>query len=72
MNIGAWLRDLGLERYEQAFRDNDVDIDLVSDLTEADLEKLGVASLGHRKILLRAMEALRRPLPEVGMARPPV
>jgi class 3 adenylate cyclase len=66
VDIGAWLKDLGLERYEQAFRDNDIDIDLVSDLTEADLEKLGVASLGHRKILLRAMEALRRPLPELG------
>ena len=36
------------------------------DLTEAHLEKLGVASLGHRKILRRAMEALRRPLPDLG------
>ena len=65
MDIAVWLRNLGLERYEQAFRDNDVDADLLPDLTEADLEKLGIASLGHRKILLRAMEALRRPLAEV-------
>ncbi len=65
MDIAAWLRELGLERYAQAFRDNDVDVDLLSDLSEADLEKLGVASLGHRKILLRAMEALRRPLAEL-------
>jgi class 3 adenylate cyclase len=60
VDIAAWLQDLGLERYQQAFRDNDVDVDLMSDLSEADLEKLGVASLGHRKILLRAIEALRR------------
>jgi class 3 adenylate cyclase len=64
VDIAAWLRDLGLERYDQAFRDNDVDVDLLSDLNEADLEKLGVASLGHRKILLRAIEALRRPRAE--------
>jgi hypothetical protein len=57
VDIAAWLRNLGLERYEQAFRANDVEVDL----SEADLEKLGVASLGHRKILLRAIEALRRP-----------
>jgi class 3 adenylate cyclase/predicted ATPase len=65
VDIAAWLHELGLERYEQAFRDNDVNVDLLSDLTEADLEKLGVASLGHRKILLRAMEALRRPPAEL-------
>ena len=50
--------ELGLERYETAFRSNNIDVDLVSDLTEADLERLGVASLGHRKKLLRAIEAL--------------
>ncbi len=61
MDIGAWLRVLGLERYEQVFRDNDVDLDLLPDLTEADLKTLGVASLGHRKMLLRAIEALRLP-----------
>ena len=66
MDIGAWLRALELERYEQVFRDNDVDGDLLLDLTEADLEKLGVASLGHRKMLLRAIEALRPP--GVGLA----
>jgi class 3 adenylate cyclase len=64
VDIAAWLRDLGLERYAQAFRDNDVDVNLLSDLSEADLEKLGVASLGHRKILLRAIDALRKPRAE--------
>ena len=65
VDIAAWLRELGLERYETAFRSNDIDVDLLSDLTEADLERLGVASLGHRKKLLRAIEALRPPEPEV-------
>ena len=65
MDIAAWLRKLGLERYETAFRNNDIDVDLLSDLTEADLERLGVASLGHRKKLLRAIEALRPPGPDV-------
>ena len=65
MDISAWLRELGLECHETAFRSNDIDVDLLSDLTEADLEKLGVASLGHRKILLRAIEALRRPRAEL-------
>ncbi len=65
MDIAAWLRELDLERYEAAFRSNDIDVDLLSDLTEADLERLGVASLGHRKKLLRAIEALRPPEPDV-------
>jgi class 3 adenylate cyclase/predicted ATPase len=60
VDIAAWLRELGLECYETAFRSHDIDVDLLSNLTEADLEKLGVASLGHRKILLRAIEALGR------------
>jgi hypothetical protein len=49
VDVSAWLRGLGLELYEQAFRENDIEVGLLSDLTEADLEKLGVASLGHRK-----------------------
>jgi class 3 adenylate cyclase len=65
VDIAAWLRQLGLERYETAFRSNDIDVGLLSDLTEADLERLGVASLGHRKKLLRAIEALHPPEPEV-------
>ena len=55
MDIAAWLRGLGLERYEQAFRDNDITADLLPTLTEADLREIGVASLGHRRKLLTAM-----------------
>ena len=65
VDIAAWLRELDLERYETAFRNNDIDVDLLSELTDADLERLGVASLGHRKKLLRAIEAVRPPGPEV-------
>ena len=65
MDIAAWLRELGLERYETGVPDNDIDVEVLPDLTEADLEQLGVTSLGHRKKLLRAIEALRPPGPEV-------
>src|SRR3954453_23516719 len=61
MDVGAWLRGLGLGQYEQAFRDNDVDADLLPTLTTDDLRELGVASLGHRKRLLTAIAALARP-----------
>ena len=54
MGIGAWLQSLGLEQYEALFRENDIDAEVLSDLTDADLEKLGV-TLGHRKRLLRAI-----------------
>ena len=59
MDVGAWLRGLGLGQYEPAFRDNDIDAEVLPELAEADLERLGVASLGHRKRLLKAIAALR-------------
>jgi hypothetical protein len=51
VDISTWLRELGLERYETAFRDNDIDGEVLPELADADLEKLGV-SLGHRKKML--------------------
>ena len=54
MDIEDWLRQLGLERYTQAFRDNAIDAEVLPELSDADLEKLGVL-LGHRKRLLRAI-----------------
>ena len=59
MDVGDWLRSLGLGQYETAFRDNGVDAEVLPDLTDADLEKLGVL-LGHRKRLLKAIASLRR------------
>jgi predicted ATPase/class 3 adenylate cyclase len=63
VDIGAWLRGLELERYEQAFRDNDVDADLLARLTADDLIGLGVISIGHRRKLLDAIAVLRERAP---------
>ena len=60
MDVAAWLESLGLGRYAQAFRDNDIDAEVLPRLTAEDLTGLGVASLGHRRKLLDAIAALRR------------
>jgi hypothetical protein len=57
MDVGEWLRSLGLEKYQQTLRDNAVDLDVLADLTDSDLEKLGLP-LGDRKRLLRAIVTL--------------
>ena len=59
MDVADWLRALGLERYEAAFRENDVDAELLPNLTADDLKELGVTSVGHRRRLLEAIAALR-------------
>ena len=58
MDIAAWLRGLGLERYAPAFRDNDVDGEVLPELTADDLISIGVTSVGHRRKLLAAIAAL--------------
>ena len=57
MDVGVWLRGLGLDRYEAAFRDNSIDEDILPDLSEGDLAQIGV-TLGDRKRLLRAIASL--------------
>jgi class 3 adenylate cyclase len=57
MDVGSWLRSLGLEQYEANFRDNAVDAEVLPELADGDLEKLGVL-LGHRKRLLKAIAEL--------------
>jgi class 3 adenylate cyclase/predicted ATPase len=59
MDIAAWLHRLGLEQYEQAFRNNDIDAEVLPDLTADDLISIGVKSVGHRRKLLEAVAALR-------------
>ena len=59
MDVGGWLRRLGLEQYEAAFRENDIDETVLPSLTHENLKELGVASLGHRVKLLDAIAALR-------------
>jgi class 3 adenylate cyclase/tetratricopeptide (TPR) repeat protein len=58
MDLTSWLRSLGLERFEGVFRDNEIDAEVLPDLTEADLEKLHVP-LGPRKRILRAISDLK-------------
>jgi class 3 adenylate cyclase len=57
MDVGDWLRSLGLGQYEAIFRESDIDAEVLPELSESDLEKLGV-SLGHRKRLLKAIANL--------------
>src|SRR5262245_61463016 len=57
-NIRAWLAELGLAKYGAAFASNDIDLDILPELTDADLERLGVASLGDRKRLLKAIASI--------------
>ena len=59
MDISAWLCNLGLERYGQAFRENAIDEASLPKLTAEDLRDLGVTAVGHRRILLDAIAALR-------------
>jgi class 3 adenylate cyclase/predicted ATPase len=72
VDVGAWLRSLGFGQYEAAFRENEVDVEVLPDLSDADLEKIGVP-LGHRKRLLKAIAGLsstdREPAPAQPVAK---
>jgi hypothetical protein len=57
IDVAAWLRGLGLERYKPALRDNEIDWEVLPELTEGDLEKLGLP-IGPRKKLLEAIAGL--------------
>ena len=59
MDLGDWLRGLGLEQYEAALRENDIDDTVLPSLTAEDLKDLGVGSIGHRRKLLDAIALLR-------------
>jgi class 3 adenylate cyclase/predicted ATPase len=59
MDLGAWLRSLGLEQYEATFRENEIDDTVLPSLTVEDLKDLGVGIVGHRRKLLDAIAALR-------------
>src|SRR5215831_9195218 len=58
MDIAGWLRGLGLERYGQAFRENEIDLRVLPELTADDLKELGVTAIGHRRLLLKAIAHL--------------
>jgi class 3 adenylate cyclase len=56
--ISEWLRTLGMSEYVERFAENDIDLSILTDLTDQDLKELGIASLGHRRKLLRAVAEL--------------
>ena len=56
--VADWLETLGLGQYAQGFSKNDITFAILRDLTDQDLKELGVASLGHRRQLLRAIAEL--------------
>src|SRR5215475_11949980 len=57
MDVRGWLRNIGLGRYAPEFIENAIDSDVLPDLTEGDLEKLGIP-LGDRKRLIKAIRTL--------------
>jgi class 3 adenylate cyclase len=75
MDLRGWLRSLGLEQYEAAFRENAIDNTVLLSLTAEDLKDLGVGLVGHRRKLLDAIAALRtdasaRPAPPEPLPTP--
>ena len=70
MDVGVWLRSLGLRHYEAAFADNSIDADILPDLSDSDLKELGL-TLGDRKRLLKAIANLGAALTLPQPAGPP-
>ena len=64
MDVGGWLRGLGLGQYEEKFRDNKIDADVLPRLTVDDLKDIGVSVVGDRRRLLDAIAVI------VGAGRP--
>jgi SAM domain (Sterile alpha motif) len=71
MDVGSWLRSLGLGQYEAAFRDNKIAVDLLPRLTGAGLKDIGVSALGDRLRLLDAIVALASAKPLANSAVSP-
>src|SRR5271154_1421276 len=67
MDVGDWLRGLGLQQYEALFRESDIDPEVLPELTDQHLKDLGV-SFGHRLKMLRAIREMARDAP---IATPP-
>jgi class 3 adenylate cyclase len=72
--IADWLKTLGLSEHTQRFAENDIDFTILGDLTDQDLEKIGITSLGHRRKLLRAianLETVERAAPAASVVAAP-
>ena len=71
MDVGGWLRNLGLGKYEAGFRDNAIDEQVLHHLTAEDLKEIGVATVGDRRKLLAAIAELAAPSPSAEPRSPP-
>ena len=71
MDVGGWLRGLGLGQYEERFRDNKIDADLLPRLTADDLKDIGVSAVGDRRRLLDAIATLAGATPTDAARRAP-
>ena len=68
-DLAQRLEELGMSEYTQRFAENDIDIDVLGELTDQDFDRLGV-SLGHRRRMLRAIPILRRrEVPKAAVSR---
>lgn len=60
--VADWLNGLGMSEYAPRFAENDIDMEVLGELTDADFDRLGV-SLGHRRKLLKALASIAEPPP---------
>jgi len=67
--ITNWLESLGLGEHIQRFAENRIDVGVLRDLTDQDLEKIGIP-LGHRKRLLRAIAEIGGAVPTTAVTGP--
>src|SRR5271166_2769324 len=71
VDVGGWLRNLGLDKYEAAFRENGIDEQVLRHITAEDLREIGVATVGDRRKLLAAIAELAAPSPATEPRPPP-
>jgi class 3 adenylate cyclase len=71
MDVGGWLRNLGLDKYEAAFRENGIDEQVLRHVTAEDLREIGVAAVGDRRKLLAAIAELAATSPSAEPRLPP-
>jgi class 3 adenylate cyclase/tetratricopeptide (TPR) repeat protein len=72
MDVGGWLRNLGLNKYEAVFRENGIDEQVLRHVTAEDLREIGVATVGDRRKLLAAIAELAAPLTELRSPPSPI
>src|SRR5208282_2818682 len=71
MDVGGWLRSLGLDQYEANFRENKIHADVLPRLTSDDLKEIGVSAVGDRRRLLDAIASLAGAAPADAARRAP-